>query len=515
MRSTACILTASLTLLACATEQAPEPADPTARWWSHIEALAGDDMRGRDTGTPEHRRAQEYVVDVLSRNGVMAAGEDGYFQPVPIRSYRLDTDTSTASLTRDGGDAEPLRWMQHITVGATLGLPDAVRGPLVFAGSDNAAGLDTAGAVVVYLNPVRLVGAPPLPEPPAGAVATLAIDSAVGPEPARWPAQYSVSMALADTGTPTLSGLPAFRFNPAFADVLLEGTGHTYAELVSMADWGDAVTSFAIPATLDLTLDFEGADLVSDNVIGVLPGSDPALAGQYVVVSAHVDGYGLGYPWDGDAIYNGAFDDAAYVATLLDFAEALRESGTTLRRSLLFAVYTGEEKGLLGSRYFTTHLTVPRESLVADVNLDQLRPVFPLHTLTMHAVNDSTLGATARQVAAGMDIRIQEDPEPLRNLNRRTDHFPFLQIGVPATGFVFGFEPGTPDEEAYRQWYRDRYHTPLDDLTQPWLPDAAARFNEFFARFVTAVADADEAPAWLPGSQWDSRRPDRPRPGSP
>ena len=166
---------------------------------------------------------------------------------------------------------------------------------------------------------------------------------------------------------------------------------------------------------------------------------------------------------------------------------------------------TGEEKGLLGSRYYTTHVTVPREQLVANVNLDQLRPVFPLHTLTMHALDESTLGDTAKQIAASMNIRIQADPEPLRNLMRRSDNFPFMEIGVPATGFVFGYQPGSADEVAYRRWYADRYHTPLDDLSQPWVPEAAAKFNDFFGRFVTALANADEAPRWKPGSQFSQR----------
>lgn len=226
------------------------------------------------------------------------------------------------------------------------------------------------------------------------------------------------------------------------------------------------------------------------------------LASEYIVLGAHIDGYGIGEPWGDDEIYNGAFNNAAYVATLLDFVEALHESGTALRLSLLVAVFTGEEKGLLGSRYFTSHLTVPREALVANINLDEVRPVFPLHTLTMHAVDESTLGVAAREEAATMDIRIQADPEPLRNLMRRSDNFPFMEIDVPATGFVFGYEPGTPDEAAYRQWYQDRYHTPLDDVTQPWVPEAAARFNQFFARLVTALANADTAPAWRPGTEF-------------
>jgi hypothetical protein len=509
----ATVLAVAAAVSGCGHAADPHAATPdaaTRRWWAHVEALANDDMRGRDTGSPEHRRAQEYVVRHLERHGVKPAGEEGFFQAVPLRSYRLRADQSSADLTHDGR-ARPLRWLRDLTVTPARTLPGNLQGRLVFAGSDNAAGLDVAGAIVVRLNPVRLVEGPPLPPPPAGAAAIVGIDSAIGPEPSRWPAQYAVTMTLADTPAPEAAGIPTIRFNPASAEILFEGSGQTYAELQDLAASGRPVPSFALPGTLSLTLEFEDTTLTSDNVIGVLPGSDPALAAQHVVLTAHIDGYGVGEPWGDDAIYNGAFDDAAYVATLLDYAQSLHESGTRLRRSLLFAIVTGEEKGLLGSRYYTSHLTVPRAQLVANVNLDQLRPIFPLHTLTMHAADDSSLGDTARQIAAAMDITIQADPEPLRNLVRRSDNFPFMEIGVPATGFVFGYRPGTPDEDAYRRWYRDRYHTPLDDLTQPWDPEAAARFNEFFARLVAAVADADDPPRWHPGSPFGAAIAGRPR----
>lgn len=488
----------------CSTDvigQGVEPNAATERWWGHIAVLASDEMEGRDTGSDGYQEAAAYVVRQFERNGIVAAGERGYYQTVPLRALRLDTARSSATLSRDGRP-QPLRWLQHLTIAPAAGLPDAIEGRLVFAGSGRASGLDTAGAIVVRLNPERFVpGAPTPPEPPANAAAVIGIDSAAGIEPTRWPAQYAVAMALADAPPPTPpTGPVVFRFNPALAEVLFEGSGHTYRELLALAAAGSAVPSFALQGTLSIRLAWDVSALSSDNVLGILRGADPVLADEYVVLSAHLDGYGIGEPWEGDRIYNGAFDNAAYVATLIDFAERLRESGTRLRRSLLLAVVTGEEKGLLGSRYYTRHLTVPREQLVANINLDQLRPVFPLHTLTAHAVDDSTLGDAARQVASAMGIRIQADPEPLRNLLRRSDHFSFMQIGVPATGFIFGYENGSPDEAAYRRWYADRYHSPLDDLTQPWVPEAAAAFNEFFARLVAAVANADERPRWKPGS---------------
>jgi Zn-dependent M28 family amino/carboxypeptidase len=168
----------------------------------------------------------------------------------------------------------------------------------------------------------------------------------------------------------------------------------------------------------------------------------------------------------------------------------------------LFLVVTGEEKGLLGSRYFAAHPTIAKEKLVADINLDQLRPLFPLKILTMLALDESSLGVAAKQVAKEMDIRIQADPEPERRLLMRSDHYSFMQIGVPATGFIFGYEKGSPEEQIYRHWYAERYHSPADDINQPWDPPAAAKFNDFFERLVEAVANATEPPHWRAGSQF-------------
>jgi Zn-dependent M28 family amino/carboxypeptidase len=272
--------------------------------------------------------------------------------------------------------------------------------------------------------------------------------------------------------------------------------------LKNLQESGQALPNFPLSATFGASLNLDQRDITSDNVIATLPGSDPVLKNQYLVLSAHLDGYGLGEPRHGDPIYNGAFDDAAYVALLMDLAQSLHESHTRLKRSLLLCIVTGEEKGLLGSRYFAAHPTVNKSQLVADLNLDQLRPIFPLQLLTVLALKQSTLGQTVAEVAQQAGIQIQEDPEPERNLLRRSDHYSFMQIGVPSVNFVFGYRKGSPEEKIYRSWYAERYHSPADDLEQPWVPEAAGKFNAFYAALVTAVADAPERPHWLPGSEF-------------
>lgn len=495
-----------LTLSACLF--ATEPNDATRRWWSHVTALANDGMEGRDTGSAGYQRAARYVAGEFERAGLKPSGENGYYQSVPLHVVRLRTNDSSAVLKRKAGVYQ-FRWLREITITVSPGLPEQIAGGLVFAGSDAQppAGLNLEGKILVRLG--APVGTPaanrPLPPLPAGLLGTLGIDNLDGPERRRWPAAYAVNMSLA--GSPAAqSPRPALFLNPANAEELFHGSGHTYAELKKLYDAGQALPWFEIPATLGVKLKFDRADVSSDNLLAVFPGSDPALAGEYVVVSAHLDGYGFGSPIHGDGLYNGAFDDAAYVATLIDLAEKWKESGTKLRRSVLFAVVTGEEKGLLGSRYFAAHPTVPKENMVADINLDQLRPLFPLRTLTMLALDDSTLGDTARAVAEPLGIRIQADPEPDRNLLRRSDHFNFMQIGVPATGFVFGFEKASREEAIYREWYSLRYHSPADDLKQPWDPPAAAKFNEFFARLVETIANASERPQWKSTSKFASQK---------
>ena len=501
-----------------ATLLATEPNEATKRWWAHVVALANDGMEGRDTGSGGYLKAERYVTAQFENAGLKPAGEKDYLQTVPLRVVRLRTDQSSIELVRNDG-VHKLAWLRQITTAARATLPDTVEGDLIFLGDGPAAGtppLDMKGKIVVQLPAVRRTGAAGAAGPARGAAAggrgnmvvrngaaaTIAIDSTGGPEPPRWPVSYSVAMSLAETPQRFADVPLTFRFNPAFADELLQGSGHTYAELQKLADEGKPLPQFEIPAKLRVSMTVESGELSSENIVAVLPGSDPALADQYLVVSAHLDGYGFGEPWNGDRIYNGAFDDAAYVATLIDLAEKLHESGKRLKRSLLFLVVTGEEKGLLGSRYFAAHPTIAKEKLVADINLDQLRPIFPLKILTMLALDESSLGVAAKQVAEKMDIGIQADPEPERRLLTRSDHYSFMQIGVPATGFIFGYEKGSPEEQVYRHWYAERYHSPADDINQPWDPPAAAKFNDFFGRLVEAVANAADPPKWRAGSQF-------------
>jgi Zn-dependent M28 family amino/carboxypeptidase len=234
----------------------------------------------------------------------------------------------------------------------------------------------------------------------------------------------------------------------------------------------------------------------SQNVIGLLPGSDPALKDQYVVFGAHLDHVGVGAPIRGDAIYNGAMDDGSGIASLIEIATMAKEEHLRPKRSLLFVAVTGEEKGLLGSEYFSAAPTVPIQNIVADINMDMYLPLFPLKYLQVMGLEESTLGTDIRAVCEKAGIAVQADPEPNRNIFVRSDQYNFIRKGIPALTFKFGYLPGSPEEKKAKDWLRDRYHAPSDDLNQPVDKEAAARYNRVMLDLGMRVADEKERPHW-------------------
>jgi len=234
--------------------------------------------------------------------------------------------------------------------------------------------------------------------------------------------------------------------------------------------------------------------------VAKLPGSDPGLRNEYVVVSAHIDHIGIGEPINGDRIYNGAMDNASGCAVLLDLADALKKSPEKLRRSVLLVFVTGEEKGLLGSRYFTAHPTVKPGSMIADINIDMFLPIVPLKVLTVYGLAESDVGDRARETAEALGLRVQPDPEPLRNSFIRSDQYNFIRHGIPALAMKVGFEIGSPEQKIFKDWLTQRYHAPSDDLDQPVDLAAAAKYEEMIHALTVRLANQDRRPQWKPDS---------------
>ena len=232
-------------------------------------------------------------------------------------------------------------------------------------------------------------------------------------------------------------------FNPAEAEKLFAGSGHTFAEVLALADAQKPLPRFALGKSMTAAVTMETSQAESPNLVAKLKGSDPKLADEYVLVSAHLDHLGVGEAIHGKTIYAGAMDDASGVASVLEAARIFSERAKTKegrpKRSILFLVFTAEEKGLLGSHYFAAHPTVPVEAIAADVNLDMFLPIFALTRLNVQGLDESTLGDDARVVGAAHHIIIQSDPEPDRNSFTRTDQYSFVQAGIPALAMKFGW----------------------------------------------------------------------------
>jgi Zn-dependent M28 family amino/carboxypeptidase len=241
-------------------------------------------------------------------------------------------------------------------------------------------------------------------------------------------------------------------------------------------------------------------EVESDNVVAQLPGSDPTLKNEYVVLSAHIDHIGIGEPIKGDRIYNGAMDNASGDAVLLDVAASLAKSKERPKRSLLFLFLTGEEKGLLGSRYFTSHPTVKPGSMAADINIDMFLPIVPLNILTVYGLAESDLGDEASDVAQSFGVRAQADPEPQRNSFIRSDQYNFIRHGVPALAMKVGFEMGSPQQQIFKDWLTNRYHAPSDDLDQPVDLSAAAKYEDIVRALMLRIANEEKRPQWKPDS---------------
>jgi Zn-dependent M28 family amino/carboxypeptidase len=220
------------------------------------------------------------------------------------------------------------------------------------------------------------------------------------------------------------------------------------------------------------------------------------LKDQYVVLSAHLDHLGVGEPINGDRIYNGAMDNASGSAVLLDLIASLKKSPKKLKRSLLFVFVTGEEKGLLGSRYFTTHPTVKPGSMVADINIDMFLPIVPLKILTVYGLAESDMGDMVREIAQSQGVQVQPDPEPQRNAFIRSDQYNFIRHGVPALAMKVGFEKGSPQQTIFKDWLTQRYHAPSDDLDQPVDLAAAGKYEDVIQGLMMRLAGSAGRPQW-------------------
>lgn len=521
--------TLALTLASCAGGQAP--ADAAARsapaadaWWAHVTALADDSMRGREAGTPEHRKAADYVAAAFARAGLEPGGTEGFLHPVPLRRRRVVEPRSSAALVRNGQE-EPLALGTDAAIGLRSTRAGSIEAPMAFvgyglkapqAGIDDFAGIDLRGKVAVVVSgtaprgmagpelaAARGAGSGALLE--SGAVGVVTLYSAGSDLPwdryaaSRLHPQMRLARQEPGHGPPTLVSLV---FSPAMAGRVFAGAPSEWAAIAALADSGAPLPRFDLPLTLRATVAVEEEAALSHNVVGILRGADPALRDEYLVLTAHLDHLGVGEPVGGDSVFNGAMDNASGIATLIETAALVARQQPRPKRSVAFVAVTGEEHGLLGSDAFAAEPPLAGGTIVANLNTDMYLPINPLRKLLVNGLEESDLAEDVRRAAGRMSVEVVTDPEPERNAFVRSDQFSFIRRGIPALSLKVGFALGTPEHERVLQWRRERYHGVEDETTQPVDRRSAAEFNRLYAELVREVADRPTRPAWYPGSQF-------------
>lgn len=498
---------------------------------AHLLYLADDARLGRMTGTPEYDESAAYVAGHFEDIGLEPAGDDGWYQQVPMLANRIDVGSATLTYHKDSGDGT-MRWKEDFVMSGDAVRPETeIRAEVVFAGFGIHApemgysdyeGVDVKGKVIAVFGGApdsfphnerafyssRLTKAEEAVA--RGAIGALSLRSRTDQRRYSWkrisenagvrPGMSWVNLSGAAANYfPELQGAAVLNV-PAAGD-LFGSAPISFEEALNAADAGTPLsTPLGVEVTLARKTDHETVS--SPNVVGVLRGSDPELADEYVVYTAHLDHVGTGAAVDGDTIYNGMYDNAMGVALLIEAARAFKAMPEPPRRSILFIALTGEERGLVGSDYFAHYPTVPSASLVANVNLDMPLLLYPLADVIAFGSEHSSLETVIADVVVHEDFVLAPDPVPEEVLFIRSDQYSFVKQGIPSVFLVPGFTSTDPDIDGgalFNEHLRTHYHQPSDDMSRTIDWDSAVRFARANVRIGHAVAGRDERPTWNEG----------------
>lgn len=498
---------------------------------AHLMYLADDALMGRMTGTPEYDEAAAYVAGQFEEIGLESGGDDGWYQQVPMLARRIDVDSARFIFHQD--DIEKAqRWKEDFVMGGdTVRADTNITAEVVFVGFGIHApdlnysdydGIDVEGKIIAAFGGApdsfphnerafyssRLTKAEEAVA--RGAVGSIGLRSRTDQRRYTWKRISENAGIRPGMSWVNLSGEAANYFPELQGGAMLNvPPAH---ELFSRApisfeqalDAADAGTPLSTPLGTEITLarKTDHESITSPNIIGILRGSDPELADEYVVFTAHLDHVGIGAPVNGDTIYNGMYDNAMGTSLLIETARAFAAMPEPPRRSIMFIALTGEERGLVGSDYFAHYPTVPGDSLVANVNLDMPLLLYPLADLIAFGSEHSSLEQIIGEVVVEEDFVLAPDPIPEEVLFIRSDQYSFVKKGIPSVFLVPGFistDPEINGGELFNQHLKTHYHQPSDDLSRPIDWDSALRFARANVRIGHAIADADEKPAWNEG----------------
>jgi len=495
----------------------------------HMRYLADDKLRGRKPGTPGYEMAAQYVEQQFRSLGFQPVGENGtYRQAVPLRKGQVKEAGSSMALVRDGRQF-PLVYGRNFILSPNFSQTTAeVEAPIVFVGFgisapelgyDDYAKVDVKGKIVACFN-----GAPTIfPSNQRayyssakqemavahGAVGVLTFSlptdirmriEMAGPRARQAVYRWVDKQGQAQRTYPDLKA--AAILSDSTARSLFTGTAKSFEEAMAVAH-RSMPQAFPLNSSARIRTQTElSDDLIGENVMGMLPGTDPVLKDEYVVYVSHLDHLGVGRPVKGDSIYNGAHDNASGVAINLEAARLFASLPKAPRRSIIFVGVTGEEMGLLGSDYFASNPTVPQDRIVANLCLDMPFFFHPLLDIVPYGSEHSSMTKEVEAAAKFVGVQIAKDPIPEQAVFMRSDHFSFVRQGIPAIYIKSGSQTGNPQLDGTKlnlDWRATIYHSPQDEIDQPFNYNAAAKHVQLQFLIGYLTAQADQRPVWNEG----------------
>jgi hypothetical protein len=515
---------------------APASSDEQAvaqRVRAHVEFLASDLLEGRDTGSKGLEIGSAYVASQFSLLGLEPGGtKGGWYLQVPFRrafqdavptvTYTVGGRTLSLTPGRDASIRPSLTEKSRSGEGELMFVGHGVSEPSV--GIDDYAGLDVRGKIVV-----ALAGTP---QGMPTEIAAHVDDDKVETAGRKGAIGYIEIPATAQSDEVNRQGRPildwvgadgragATRDRPRFTiglshqwqQRLFSGARRSLASVQQDGRRGRRVAGFPLPGRLRLTASSTWQEFTSPQTIGMLRGSDPKLASEYVIMMGHLDHLGIkedAKPGE-DRIYNGAIDNATGVATLIEAARTFVNSGKRPRRSILFMINTAEERGLLGADYYAHYPTVPAQQILGVVDLDMPLLLYDFQDVVAFGADHSTVALAVTEAGRSMGIAVSPDPMPEQALFVRSDHYRFVLRGIPGILLMTGYANG--GKASWEHFWNHIYHKPSDEISQPinWL--AGARYSELNYRIARALADADQRPLWYRGDYFADRfAPGQPR----
>ena len=524
---------------------AVEPAISAASIKARTATLASDEFEGRAPGSPGEEKTVAYLEREFRALGLKPGNPDGtFFQSVPMVGITTTMQTTFAA-GRATLTPQPITEYVARTRRTETKL-DFPNTEIVFCGYgavapefrwDDFKGVDVRGKTIVVL-----VNDPPQPDPrnpgqldPAvfkgkamtyygrwdykydqaarvGAAACLIVHE-TGPAGypfavlgSRW-AQEEFDLRQ-PPGSAQPVGVQGW-ITADFARRLFAAAGQDYDKLKAAAN-DRAFRPVPLATRASYTVENKVRDITSRNVIARLEGSEPARRNEHVIYTAHWDHLGRDPKLKGDQIFNGAFDNATGTAALVEIAAGLAARRPAPRRSFLFLAVTGEERGLLGAKYYAEHPLHPLERTLANLNMDRIQVFGPSRDLEIIGHGNSTLDDLATAILARSGRVVVPDTLPEKGYFYRSDHFEFAKQGVPAFYSKFGKDiigrPAGYSTKLDEDYTANDYHKVSDEMKPNWDFSGALEDVKFLIELGATIADGEKWPEWRPGNEFKAKR---------